>query len=247
MRRTSLLLSLVVAVTACSASPPPAPPSSVGTRVSLTVPGSIRTAPLIDSHGHRTSLAAWSGKIVVLTDFLTLCQEICPLTSANFRQLVESVRAAGLTHDVEFVELTVDPERDTPQRLRAYQQLIGQGRNWALLTGSSATISQLWRHFGVDVQKTSADSAARDWWTHRPLTYDVDHTDAVIFLDQKGKERFLIDGAPNTGGHAPPAALRHMLDAKGRRNLARPSAMAWTVPQALGVIGWLAGRKVPVA
>lgn len=239
-------MATVVTMAACTASRPAPPPPSVGTRVSLAVPESIRNAPLIDSHGHRTNLAAWSGKIVVLTDFLTLCQEICPLTSANYRQLVGAVGAAGLTDDVEFVELTVDPKRDTAQRLRAYQRLVGQRRNWALLTASPTTISRLWKHFGVFFQTAPVtSSAARDWWTHRPLTYDVDHSDAVIFLDQKGKERFLINAAPNAKSHVPPAVLRKMLNAEGRRNLDHPDATAWTVPQALGVIGWLAGRKIP--
>jgi protein SCO1/2 len=48
---------------------------------------------------------------MVFTDFLTLCQEICPLTSANYASLQSRLDKAGMSSDVELVELTVDPAR----------------------------------------------------------------------------------------------------------------------------------------
>ena len=40
------------------------------------------------------------------------------------------------------------------------------------------------------------------------------------------------------------AALRHFMDAQGRENLAHPDSEAWTLPQELRVISWLAGRRI---
>ncbi len=243
------LLVLAGCVAPGSASHPaarPAPPDrSVGTQLDRPLPPAIGAAPLIDPDGRRTSLNAWRGRVIVLTDMLTLCQEICPLTSANYRQLAAAVRSAGHADNVEFIELTVDPRRDTPARLRAYRRLVGTASNWELLTGAPSTIAKLWRYFGVSYQVTPVrNSAARDWWTHRRLTYDVDHTDLVAFLDRNGHERFIIDAAPNTGGSKPPPALTRMLDAAGQRNLRHPSKTAWTVPQALRAVSWLVGDKI---
>ena len=50
----------------------------------------------------------------MLADFLTLCQETCPLTTGNLLVMDRAVIAAGLGHRVRFAELTVDPGRDTP-------------------------------------------------------------------------------------------------------------------------------------
>ena len=65
------------------------------------------------------------GRYVVLAPFLTLCQEECPLTTGVYQELQASVDKAGLGHKVAFVEVNVDPERDTPARLRAYEQRFG--------------------------------------------------------------------------------------------------------------------------
>ena len=60
------------------------------------------------------SLASFRGKYVMLAPFLTLCQEECPLTTGVFQELQASVDKAGLGDMVAFVEVTVDPGRDTP-------------------------------------------------------------------------------------------------------------------------------------
>ena len=104
----------------------PGPPSAyLGTVVDRPVPAGIADLPLTTDAGRPTSLAAWHGQVVVLADFLTLCQETCPLTTGNLLVMDRAVMAAGLGHRVRFAELTVDPDRDTPARLRAYRALIG--------------------------------------------------------------------------------------------------------------------------
>ena len=83
---TAALLALLA--TGCSSSSPPGPPAaSIGATLDQPVPPLIADLPLIDDTGHTTNLNAFPGKVVVLTDFLTLCQDVCPMTSANFAQL----------------------------------------------------------------------------------------------------------------------------------------------------------------
>jgi protein SCO1/2 len=211
--------------------------------VDTPVPASVADLPLTTDTGRVTSLAAWRGQVVVLTDFLTLCQETCPLTTGNLLMMDRAVTAAGLGRRVHFVELTVDPGRDTPSRLRAYRKLIGAPANWSLLTGSPAVIRQIWRYFRVWYQRVAEGSPPGiDWLTGRTLSYDVDHQDTLIYLDAGGRERFVVLGNPNAEAAPIPPALRGFLSAQGRADLRHPDASTWTAAEALSPIAWLTGK-----
>jgi hypothetical protein len=60
----------------------------------------------------------------------------------------------------------------------------------------------------------------------------MDHTDALIFLDASGAERYVSTGAPNATGATLARRLKQTLNHEGRRNLAHPGPEAWTVDQA---------------
>jgi protein SCO1/2 len=186
-------------------------------------------------------LGDFRGRVIVLTDFLTLCREVCPLTSANFAQLQRELESAGLHEKVELVELTVDPARDTPARLRAYGRLVGAKGNWQLLTGRAGDLARLWRHLGVGYSVEALHGERDiDWWTRKPLTYDVQHTDAVFVIDGRGRERYVLTGNPDVHGVGS-VPLRDFLNAEGRRNLGRHGPAAWTVAEALAATRWVIG------
>src|SRR5215471_5142239 len=121
----SAVLVAGVVLVACGGRSAPGPPAAnLGAVISKPVPAGIANLPLTDDAGRVVSLGALHGQIVVLADFLTLCQETCPLTTGNLLSMDRAVTAAGLGRRVRFVELTVDPNRDTPSRLRAYRALV---------------------------------------------------------------------------------------------------------------------------
>jgi protein SCO1/2 len=224
----------------------PGPPSAyLGTVVDRPVSAAIADLSLTTDAGRPTSLGAWHGQVVVLADFLTLCQETCPLTTGNLLVMDRAVMAAGLGQRVRFAELTVDPDRDTPARLRAYRALIGAPANMLLLTGRPAVIERIWRYLGVWYQRVGEDSPpGTDWLTGRPLTYDVDHEDALLYLDASGRVRFVVVGSPNASGAPVAPALRRFLSARGRADLSHPDASTWTAAEALSPIVWLTGRPI---
>jgi protein SCO1 len=234
-------------VAGCGASPAvPGPPSAyLGTVVDRPLPAGIADLPLTTDAGRPTSLGAWRGQVVVLADFLTLCQETCPLTTGNLLVMDRAVIAAGLGERVRFAELTVDPNRDTPARLRAYRALTGAPANLLLLTGRPAAIERIWQYLGVWYQRVGEESPPGiDWLTGRPLTYDVNHEDALLYLDASGRVRFVVVGAPNASGAPVAPALRRFLSAQGRADLVHPDASTWTAAQALAPIAWLTGRQI---
>lgn len=219
----------------------PAPPRP-GPAAGIVQDRAVPDVPLVGEDGKPTSLGAYKGKVVVMADFLTSCQEVCPITNFAFQQMRRAVDAAGLGSEVAFVEVSVDPERDTPARLRAYAAYTGT--KFPLLTGTPADLDRLWKFFGVyHHRQAEGKPPGIDWETGKPYTYDLAHSDALILLGPKGHERFATLGIPNVGGHLPPR-LASMLDARGRQNLANPQG-GWTVDQALGDLGWLLHRSIP--
>jgi protein SCO1/2 len=201
--------------------------------------------PLVDQQGRPVSLAGLGGKVVVLAPFLSLCQDECPLVTGAFISLQRDLRAAGLGNQVVFVEATVDPGRDTVARLAAYQNEFGA--DWDLWTGTPANVAAFWRPFGVEYQIVPEEQPPKtDWFTGKPLTYDVDHTDGYILVGTDGHERFVDAIAPNLGGKLDPK-LTSLLDDGGVHDLHSQQQPNWTIADALASISWMLGTNVPAS
>jgi protein SCO1/2 len=179
--------------------------------------------------------------VVVLAPFLSLCQDECPLITSAFTSLRRDVQAAGLSRRVVFVEATVDPGRDTVDRLAAYEKEFGA--DWELWTGTPAQIAAFWKPFGVSYQTVPEEQPAKtDWWTGQPLTYDVDHTDGYILVDAHGHERFVDASAPNIPNLS--AKLRALLDVGGVHDLTHPQPTTWTTADLLASLSWVLGTSI---
>jgi protein SCO1/2 len=229
---------------ACGSDPHPAP-TGLGTVEHRPVPASIATIPLTDQRGRSLDLASLRGTTVMVVPFLTLCTDICPLDTANLLTVERSLRAAHAAGDVQLVELSIDPERDTPARLAAYAALTGS--SWELVTESGADAVSLERFFGWDVQRVAEDTPPSiDWWTKTPLTYDVNHGDGFVLIDPHGTEGFSTAAAPDFRGTLNPT-LHRFLNAQGRDHLAHPLTPGWDAAGALGALGWALGRPLSVA
>lgn len=239
------LLGAVLAGCAASSGAPPPPSGNVGTRLDGRVSPRILDLPLRDSQGRVRKLVDFTGKVVVISDGMTLCQEACPVDTAGVVQTARAVDAAGLGTQVQFLTITVDPQRDTPGRLAAYRKLFAPvPRNWMTLTGSPGQVARLWKYFGVYAQRVPQDTPPpTDWLTGKPMTYDVQHSDEVFFLSRNQHERFILEGIPHIDHRAGvPDRIYGFMNAQGHHNVHQASD--WTVPQALQVVGWLLGQRV---
>ncbi len=203
----------------------------------------IPSIPLTSSSGAATSLAAYRGKYVVMAPFLSLCQDECPLVTGAFIALQRDVNAAGLGAKVVFMEITVDPGRDTPARLTAYSKEFGA--NWPMQTGTPTNLDALWKYLGVSVQIVPEEQPAKtDWLTGEPLTYDVNHTDGYFLIDPSGHVRFSDSNPPNLRGHLD-QSLSNLLNGGGLHNLDHQANPNWTLTDALHSISWLVGQNIP--
>jgi protein SCO1 len=226
-----------------------APSPAIGTAVDIALPASVANLPLTTASGKHTTLAAFRGEPVVIADFMTLCSDVCPLISANVAAMARSLVHDGYAGKVALLEISIDPARDTPARLRAYQKLYGGTvPGWTLLVPDRSANATLWKSLGVGIKRIKEPKPPDiDWLTHKPLTYDLAHTDDVVFLDARGHERFVIDGSPQVNG-ALPTTLRKFLTKQGVHNLEHPQPVAdWSVAEGMRVLSWLSNRRLAPA
>lgn len=239
-----IAVSVIAAVHHSSASAPASVPAPLAAGTALPRPRRLPSLRLVDAQGRPFSPRAWRGRWVILVPSMTLCHEVCPMTTAVLNQVQGDVQRAGLGGRVVVATATVDPWRDSPGRLRAYAKL--SGASFQMLTGSQAEIGRLWRFFGVAYHRVPQGHPPDvDWLTHQPETFDVQHTDALFLIDPGGQERIADDGMPQIGGRLP-ASLQRLLNDQGRQNLAHPQ-FAWSAPDVMDDLYYLMGRTIPAA
>ena len=219
-----------------------------GSFLSTPVPAAILNTPLVDSNGKSITLASLKGKTVVISDFLTSCHEICPMTTANMREIGDAVNASSLKEKVKVLEVTVDPGRDTPSRLTAYQSLFGD-TSWTLATGTDANLKTFWGYFGAAAIKSPYKASELkdlpvDRQTGKPNTYDVSHTDLVVIVDASGNWAWVDLGNPNPGKGVIPAKLKKYLSEDGLNNLAKPQEPSWDSKAVLSALSSITGTKL---
>ncbi len=249
-RRTPLAAALgIVALlfSACSAAAgaPGPPASSSGALLSRPIPSSVADLPLTDQHGHSIDLVGLHGRTVMVVPFLTLCQDMCPFDTGNLVQVERALDRANAASKVVLMEVSVDPGRDTPARLAAYAQLTGA--SFELVTESPASLTAFEHYFGWYVHTDpEGDPPGIDWWTHQPLTYDVDHSDGFTVIDPAGVVRFETGASPDYSGGLN-STLRHFLSPLGQSRIAHPPQPGWTPTSALATLGWMLHEDLPQA
>jgi protein SCO1/2 len=216
-----------------------------GTAIDKPVPARLLHLELTNQHGQKVDLASWPSKTVLLVPFLGLCSDVCPMTTGNLLQAQQSLDANHAGSRVQIVELTVDPERDTPARLAAYAKITGA--SWQLVTEPPAVRDALARFFGFTYERVPQDNPpAIDWWTGKPLTYDVNHSDDYFVIDPQGNERVVNDASPDFHGHLSPK-LYKFLSALGHQHLNHPPEPDWTPTNVLEALGVVLNRHLAYA
>jgi protein SCO1/2 len=103
---------------------------------------------------------ALAGDEPVMVNFIfTTCTAICPVMTGIFARVPKELGSeAGR---LRLISISIDPEQDTPGRLRAYAERFGAGPRWRFLTGSVRDIEAVERAF---------DAYRGDKMNHEPLT-----------------------------------------------------------------------------
>lgn len=136
---------------------------------------------LVNQDGRRFDLKEFKGKAVVMTFLYTSCTDVCPLLVQTLSS-VERHLSDGEKQRVRFIGVTVDPVRDTPQKLKTFLKERGLNEaRWQLLTGSAAKMTQVATDYGIVVRPAPAG--------------DLVHNSVFIVIDPAGVERVEFHGA----------------------------------------------------
>lgn len=119
------------------------------------------------------SLSDFRGKIVFIYFGYIFCPDICPATLANVGQALRQIGAKA--EDVQVLMISLDPERDTPEKLAQYVRQFHP--SFIGLTGSKEQLDEVASLYGIYYQKAETDSAAG---------YLIDHTATLLVLDRDG-------------------------------------------------------------
>ena len=111
--------------------------------------GYIPNVPVVSQDGR--SLLFYDdvlkGKISIISFIYTSCRDICPVVTARLSQLEDKLGdAAG--RDYFFVSISIDPTKDTPDKLKEYSKAFGAGPNWLFLTGNVKDIDAIRHRLG---------------------------------------------------------------------------------------------------
>ena len=129
---------------------------------------------LLDQNGVTRRPGDFAGKPIALFFGFTYCPDICPTTLMTLTATQDQLAAEGKAVDnLQILFVTVDPERDTPEKMQAYLSLFDAGLTG--LTGSRTDIDSALRHFGVYAEKTGDGDE-----------YLYDHSAAVYLYRQDG-------------------------------------------------------------
>ncbi len=130
-------------------------------------PRELSNFTMLDHHGNNVGLSEFKGKWTLLFFGFTTCPDICPTTLGVLSKALE-----GLDQPPQVVMVTVDPDRDTIQRLQAYIPAFNP--DFRGFFGSFDQTVRLAEQVNVAFGKIPGSE---------PGTYLVDHTASIILID----------------------------------------------------------------
>jgi protein SCO1 len=88
------------------------------------------------------------GKTVAINFIFTTCTTICPPLTANFAKVQKNMAEQG-EGSIRLISVSVDPENDTPERLKKYAELFHARPGWTFVTGRRSELEQIWKAFNI--------------------------------------------------------------------------------------------------
>lgn len=169
--RIKVILSIVAAITGLAAGVYFFRPHTFhGTVIQSPEPSHDFT--LTSANGD-VSLSDFRGKVVLIYFGYTFCPDVCPGTLGNVAQALRDMGTKA--EDVQLIMVSLDPERDTPEKLAEYMghfhpSFIG-------ITGAKEELDEVASLYGIYYQKNEGSNATG---------YLIDHTATLLVLDREG-------------------------------------------------------------
>lgn len=136
-----------------------------------TRPREIPDVAVVDQDGRPVKFYTdlVKGRTVAIQTIFTSCKTICPPLAATYHSVEKLL---GPNSDVRLISVSIDPETDRPDQLKAFAEKFGAGPNWTLVTGERAEIEKLLVAFRAYTPDRTAHTAmviigndASGYWT----------------------------------------------------------------------------------
>lgn len=135
-----------------------------------------RDLPLTDHHGQPRRMADFAGKVVVVFFGFTQCPDVCP---TSMQELAEVKKMLGADGDrLQGIFVTVDPDRDTPEVLKAY--MANFDPTFLALRGTPEQLAAVAKDFKIYYKKVDGKT---------PTSYTMDHSAGSYVYDTAGRLR----------------------------------------------------------
>lgn len=136
---------------------------------------------LRNEQGETVTAEDYDGRLQLMFFGYTNCPDICPATMARVRAALGALHS-DVRDRVDVLFVSVDPERDTPERLRRFTSSFGE--NFVGLTGSEKQLKQLSKRFRVTYGYGEPNDNGY---------YLVSHSSAIFVFGPEGKARLLVN------------------------------------------------------
>ena len=150
----------------------------------------------LDQNGNPFRLSEQRGMVVLLSFGYTNCPDVCPTTLGKLKQIKNQLGEQA--NEAQFVFITVDPERDTPQRLQLYLDQFDP--SFIGISGDRSDLESIWQNYFIYQAKRDTGSVAG---------YMVDHTSRIYAIDKAGNLRLTYPY--ESGQDAILADVRHLI------------------------------------
>ncbi|WP_421954371.1 SCO family protein [Polaromonas sp.] len=144
--------------------------------IDLTGADYAKDFSLTDQNGQLRSVKDFAGKVVVVFFGFTQCPDVCPTSMAELASIKKELGADG--DKLQAVFITVDPERDTPELLKAYMGNFDP--TFLALRPTMEQLPQVAKDFKIYYKKVEGKT---------PGSYSMDHSAGSYVYDTKGRVR----------------------------------------------------------
>lgn len=137
---------------------------------------------LIDQDKKPVTLKTYIGKPALVYFGYTYCPDVCPTSLSFMASSIEELAKTNpsLAQDIQPIMITIDPKRDTPEKLKLYTSSSPFPKNLVGLSGNDDETKKVASEYKVKYQKIIPQNG--------PVSeYTMDHTSAIYLLDRQGK------------------------------------------------------------
>jgi protein SCO1/2 len=129
---------------------------------------------LVDQANKSVKLSGQKGKVLLVSFVFTTCNGSCPATTHRMASVQQELKRLGLwkSGDVQFLSITLDPDRDTSDALQRYMRLYDlDGVGWSFLTGPPSEVTKTFTSWGM--------------WAKAAANGQLDHPSRIFLVDRQ--------------------------------------------------------------